>query len=283
MIYLVAPAPVRRADLLTMKLHTLAALLLIGAPVLAHDTWVETNTNVYRVGDVAHVDLKLGNHGNDHRDFKLAALTPLESTQIEIVAPDNRKYDLKPNLVGTAMAPKEGYWAGDFTNNAPGLYCVHQSFDAVMSYAPERAVKSAKTFFLASVSLDNVPAQTPGFDRALGDALEIVPQSNPVAPMGMGNSLKLRLLFKGQPLANTKLSFIPRGAQLNEGFDPRYESLTDRNGDATFTPNQAKTHLAVAHVETKEAGEMNGQKYDFTKYSATLTVYVPAICACCDE
>ena len=269
-----------------MKLHKLlifAALLAATAPALAHDTWVETNTNVYRVGDVAHVDLKLGNHGNDHRDFKLAALAPLESTQLEVVAPDGKKYDIKPTLTSTAMAPKEGYWEGDFTNNAPGLYCVHQTSDAVMSYAPERAIKSAKTYFLASKSMDEVPVGVSGFNKVLGDALEIVPQNSPVAPMGLGDELKLRLLFKGKPLADTVISFIPRGAQLTQGFDARYEARTDKNGDATFTPDEAKTYLAVAHVDSKEAGAMAGQKYDTTKYGATLTVYVPAICACCGE
>ena len=266
-----------------MKLFLFAALLAVAAPALAHDTWVETNTNVYRVGDVAHIDLKLGNHGNDHRDFKLAALTPLESTNIEVVAPDGKKYDIKSNLTSTAMAPKEGYWEGDFTNNAPGLYCVHQTFDAVMSYAPERAIKSAKTYFLASKSLDEVPIGAPGFNRVLGDALEIVPRNSPVAPMGMGDELKLRLLFKGKPLPDTVISFIPRGAQLAAGFDARYEARTDKNGDAIFTPNEAKTYLAVAHFDSKEAGAIAGQKYDSTHYGATLTVYVPAICACCGE
>lgn len=266
-----------------MKLHIFAVLLAATAPALAHDTWVETNTNVYRVGDVAHIDLKLGNHGNEGRDFKLAAIAPLESTNIEVVAPDGKKFDIKPSLASTAMAPKEGYWEGDFTNNAPGLYCVHQTFDAVMSYAPERAIKSAKTYFLASKSLDNVPIGAPGYNRIMGDALEIVPQNNPVAPMDTGDELKLRLMFKGKPLANTRISFIPRDAELTPGFDPRYEALTDKNGDATFAPKEAETYLAVAHVETKEAGEQNGKKYDFTQYGATLTVYVPAICACCGE
>lgn len=266
-----------------MKIPFFATLFLACAPALAHDTWVETNTNVYRVGDVTHIDLKLGNHGNEHRDFKLASVVPLESTQIEVIAPDGKKFDLKPNLTSTAMAPKEGYWEGDFTNAAPGLYCVHQTSDAVMSYAPERAIKSAKTYFLASKSMDEVPSNAPGFNRVLGDALEIVPQDSPVAPLGMGDALKLRLMFKGKPLPNTKISFIPRGATLKGDFDARHEAMTDANGDATFTPNEAKTYLAVAHVETKEAGTQNNQKYDFTQYGATLTVYVPAICACCGE
>ena len=265
------------------KLAIFAALLAATAPALAHDTWVETNTDVYRVGDVAHIDLKLGNHGNDGRDFKLASIAPLDATKINVVAPDGKTFDIKPSLISTAMAPKEGYWEGDFTNNAPGLYCVHQTSDAVMSYAPLRSIKSAKTYFLACKDMDKVPIDAPGYKRVLGDPLELMPQYSPVAPMDLGNAFKLRLMFKGKPLANTKISFIPRGAQLKAGFDSQYEAMTDTNGDATFTPNEAKTYLAVAHVITKEAGAQNGQKYASTEYGATLTVYVPAICACCGE
>jgi uncharacterized GH25 family protein len=50
------------------------ALLLLSlcSLALAHDTWIQTNTNLVRVGDAVSVDLMLGNHGNDHRDFKIA-------------------------------------------------------------------------------------------------------------------------------------------------------------------------------------------------------------------
>lgn len=58
-------------------------LLVAFSPLIstAHDTWVETNTSVVRTGDVVHVDLKLGNHGNEHRDFKLASKISLDITR----------------------------------------------------------------------------------------------------------------------------------------------------------------------------------------------------------
>ena len=51
----------------------LAALWAMVDTSAAHDTWVQTNTNLIRTGDAVHIDLMLGNHGNDHRDFKLAS------------------------------------------------------------------------------------------------------------------------------------------------------------------------------------------------------------------
>ena len=46
------------------------------------------------------------------------------------------------------------------------------TFDKIMTYAPERTVKSAKTFFVGSKSPARVPEQNPGFDRVVGHGLE---------------------------------------------------------------------------------------------------------------
>ncbi|RYG70485.1 DUF4198 domain-containing protein [bacterium] len=258
------------------------ALISMSAAAHAHDTWVETNTNVFRVGDSAHIDLKLGNHGNEHRDFKLASKLSLEGCKMEVVDPGGKHFDVKSALIDTGYTPKEGYWTTSFAADKAGLYTVFQTSDAVMTYAPERSIKTAKTFFLVSKSLDRVPADAPGFERKLGNGLELVPESNPVTPMGPGMPLKLRLYFKGKPLANAKISFIPEGETLKGDFDARYEAKTNVNGRASFTPKEGNRYLAVAHVETKENGQdASGQKYDFTKYGATLSVYVPQICPCC--
>ncbi|GAB4462530.1 MAG: DUF4198 domain-containing protein [Armatimonadaceae bacterium] len=260
----------------------LAACLL--APVLsrAHDTWVQTNTNLIRVGDAVHIDLMLGNHGNEHRDFKLASKLDLAGATFSVVAPDGKRYDLKDRLTDTGYTPKEGYWTTSFATDQPGMYLVGHTYDAVMSYAPERAIKSAKTFFVASASLDKPSMENPGFDKPMGHPLEIVPLVNPVTPMGPGTNLRIRLLYKGKPLAGERIAFIPRGASLQPGMDTRYERVTDANGEATFSPNEANYYLIVAHKdEPNEAGTQGGKPYSFTKYGATMTVYVPQICPCC--
>jgi uncharacterized GH25 family protein len=266
-----------------MNIGFLGAVIgALSVPALAHDTWVETNTNIYRVGDVAHIDLKLGNHGNEHRDFKLASKLAPEMCALQVIGPDGRKFDLKSDLIDTGYSPKEGFWTAAFTNDKAGLYTVVSTMDAVMDYAPERAVKSAKTFFLASRSLDRVPSNAPGFDRKLGLPLELVPESNPVTPMGPGMPLKLRLYFKGKPLPGVKVSFIPEGETLKGELDPRYEAKTNVNGRVSFTPKEAKRYLVAVHYQTPEKGKSaDGKSYDFTLYGATLELYVPAICPCC--
>ena len=141
-----------------------------------------------------------------------------------------------------------------------------------------RSIKSAKAFFVVSDSLDQVPLENPGFDRVLGHPLEIVPTANPVTPMAAGQEIQIQLLYKGEPLPGARVSFVPRGHTLQEGFDAQYERETDSQGHASFTPKTGNVYLVVAHhAEPNEAGE----NHKGTKYSATLTVFVPELCACC--
>lgn len=253
---------------------------LLASPVLAHDTWVETNSHIVRSGDAVHIDLKLGNHGNDHRDFKLASKIDAKDCTLQVLAPGGKKYDVRDSLVDLGYAPKEGYWTGKFVAAELGLYTVASTSDRVVSYAPTRSVKSAKTMFVVSGSLDKIARDQTGFDVPLGHALELVPTSNPVVPMGPGQSINVQLMFKDKPLADTKISFIPRGETLEEGFDAEYERTTDARGQAGFTPRTGNVYLVVAHrLEPNESGD----GYESTKYSATLVVYVPEVCPCCIE
>ncbi|HWP40958.1 MAG TPA: DUF4198 domain-containing protein [Tepidisphaeraceae bacterium] len=256
------------------------AFLVGVSPVAAHDSWVQTNTNLVRVGDVVFFDLMLGNHGNEHRDFKLAGKVDLGTSRIEMIEPDGSRHDLKPSLVDQGMAPREGYWAGRFRTSKQGLHMIVQTSEQVVSYAPKRSIKSAKTFFLASRSLDQVSHDTQGYDRVLGHGLELVPLTNPVTPMGPGTTIRVQLLRQGRPLPDAIVSFIPRGQILKEGFDEKYQRKTDADGIVSFEPDDGNYFLIVAHHDDDTE---KGPGYDSTKYSATLTVYVPAVCPCCPE
>lgn len=264
----------------TLACGIVAVLGLLASNLRAHDTWVQTNTNLFRTGDAVHVDLMLGNHGNEHRDFKLASKVSLEGCSLRVIAPSGKRYDLKDRLTDTGYTPKEGFWTSRFVTSEPGLHVVEHSVDKLVNHGtPARSLKSAKTLFMVSKSLDKVPQDNPGFDRVFGHALEIVPLTNPVTPMGPGQKLTVKLLLKGQPLANTQVSFIPRSESLTEEFDDRFERKTDANGLAHFTPKTGDYYLVVAHLKTAESGK----GFEATSYSATLTVFVPEICPCCGE
>src|SRR5262245_29720966 len=142
----------------TRSLSVLAAVLAAAVAAPAHDTWVQTNTHIVRTGDAVHVDLMLGNHGNEHRDFKIAGKLPADAIgTFEVLAPDGKRYDLKPDLADLGYAPKEGFHSAKFAPAVPGLYLAAQTSDSVVNHGKlVRAVRSAKAYFLASPSLDKV-------------------------------------------------------------------------------------------------------------------------------
>jgi uncharacterized GH25 family protein len=260
--------------------RALIVFLFAAQPALAHDTWVQTNTNVFRTGDLAHIDLMLGNHGNEHRDFKLASKVDLDACTLDLYLPDGKKLDLKERAVDTGYAPTDGFWSARFTSKKPGTYLVSHTMDKVLLHGrPSRNIKSAKTCFVVSNSLDKVSEENPGFDRVLGHPLELIPKSNPVTPMGPGLPLAVELRFKGKPLAGERVSFIPRGVTLAEGMDSKFERTTDAQGRASFSPDAGNYYLIAAHKTAEDEG---GKDFERTQYSATLTVYVPEICPCCE-
>jgi len=262
-----------------LKYCVCAMTLAFTSPTFAHDSWVQTNTHIVRTGEPVYVDLMMGNHGNEHRDFKLAGKVDIESSTLELVDPDGATRDLRPALTDQGLDPRGEYWSARLGTSKPGLYIVAHTSDKVVSYAPKRSVKSAKTLFIASDSLDSVPTIGSGYDRVFGHAFELVPVVNPVAPMGPGERIKVKLLYQGKPLADAHVAFIPRGATLKEGVDEKYERTTDENGLASFEPGEANLYLVVAHHEDSA---LTGEGFTSTKFSATLTVWVPALCPCCD-
>src|SRR3979409_1929598 len=115
----------------------------------AHDTWVQTNTNLIRTGDAVHVDLMLGNHGNGHRDCKLAGKIDLEGATLKVHDPRGRIFDLGDGLADAGYTPKEGFWTSRFAATAPGLYVIEHTRDNIVNHGkPLRSIRSAKTFFV---------------------------------------------------------------------------------------------------------------------------------------
>ncbi len=255
------------------------AAILASGLASAHDVWLQTNINLIRTGDAIHIDLMLGNHGNDHRDFKIAGkLSADQIDTFQVVDPDGKKYDMKPSMTDLGYAPKEGYSSARFVAAKAGLYVAAFTSDKIANHGkPVRGYRSAKTYFGVSDSLDRVGKNLSGFDRPLGHKIELVAEANPVAPMGPGTPIKVKLLFGGKALSGVKICFIPRGVNLKEDADPEYERTTDGNGNASFTPKMGSYYLIVAHYPSEEKGE----GYDSTLYTASLTVFVPEKCSCC--
>lgn len=252
--------------------YFLATLFAVGQMTVSqgHDTWVEVNTPEVRLGNPVHIDLKLGNHGNDHRDFKLHSLITLDHATLSVIEPCGCETDLIPRLHGTAYEPKQGYWTGRFVTSKAGLHAVAHRLDVL--HRTTRAIKSGKAFFFAGDPSDELGGETALSSRPMGHALELVPLTHPIVEAGAGKPFRVRVLFRGEPLANARVTSIPRGGELAEGFDPDFERMTGADGEAEFAPAEANVYLFVVHLRKPEE---RGDGYDATHYSATLTVAVP--------
>jgi uncharacterized GH25 family protein len=257
-----------------------AAASMWGAPssVSAHDTWLEVSSRHVRTDDVVHVGLFLGNHGNEHRDFKIASkLGSLDGVRVDVIGPDGRRTDLVPGMVDLGYAPKEGFWSARFVPAVDGLHCVAHLRQGVRHGA--MGFKGGKAYFLASESLDKPAAAPEKLPGPLGHPLELVLESHPVLGCGPGKPVRVQLLFKGAALADHVVSFIPRGSVLQEGFDPAHERRTDAEGRASYTPKEGTVVLVVAH---HERADERGEDFEKTSYAATLVLDVPQRCSCCD-
>lgn len=262
----------------------LSALLLACSMVpsaTAHDVWLETNTALIRVGDRIDIDFKLGNHGNEHRDFKLASKTAPDGLALQVISPAGKKYDLSADLVDLGYTPKEGYWSAPFVAAESGHYLALSTGDKVVNHGqPQRSIRSAKVWWLADKSLDKPAAKWDPKGQLLNLPFELVLLSDPVLFAGPGRAIDVQLLRSGKPVADQVVSFIPRGTDLSAKFDETYERRTDEQGKASFIPKEGNVYLIVSHLL---AATESGKDYASTKYSATLTLRIPQLCPCCDE
>ncbi len=238
--------------------------------VLAHDTWVQPNNPVIRTGDAVYIDLMLGNHGNGHRDFRLASKIDLTKCTFTLLDPAAEVQDLKPLTSDLGHGPRDGFWQARFVTKKPGLHRVVHTVDTL--HLTTHAHKSAKTFFFVADKLDAPVPPQPKLDSPLGHPLELLVESDVLTDLQPGRPLTVQLLLHGKPLADTVVSFIPRGGQLTEDFDPKQERKTDANGRASYTPAAGGYLLVVAHHRDPEA---KGEGFDQTSYTATVTVIVP--------
>jgi uncharacterized GH25 family protein len=249
-------------------LLALATICFVQTKSQAHDTWVESCTFQTRTGEYVYVDLRLGNHGNNHRDFKLASKITLAPCELSILGPDGSRSDVKSKLVDTGSAEKEGYWTTRFVAKEPGVYEVLHKLDTL--HGKTRAIKSSKTYFVAG-DAKNGSLRGQENIKPIGLGLEFLLET-PVDQLAAGTPVRLRLLRSGKPVSGVLVSFIPRGVTLNEGHDSTYEHKTDAEGRVAFTPSEGNLILAVAH---QVAEDEKGEGYDKSHYGATLVLPVP--------
>ncbi len=248
-------------------------LLLSQSPARAHDLWSQTNTSLVRTGEVMHVDLCLGNHGNHHRDFLLAGRVSLDWISADLIAPDGTRTDLRDQVTATASAEKEGCWTRPVVAEASGVYCVAIMLDRVMQHGQSiRGVRTAKSFFLASDLLDKATLASHSHDQPLGLPFELVLKTCPFTETQVGQPIRVEVLHQSKPISDVVVSFVPQGVTLAGEFDPEYEFRTGSDGIVEFVPKSGNRYLIVAH---HTADDEKTDEYVSTSYASTITLHVP--------
>lgn len=251
----------------------LTLLLFSQATAHAHDLWSQTNTSLVHTGEVVHVDLCLGNHGNHHRDFMLAGRVSLDWISADLIAPDGTRTDLRYQVTATASAEKEGCWTRPVVAKAPGVHCVAIMLDRVMQHGMSiRGVRTAKTYFLASESLDKATLASHSHDQPLGLPFELVLKTCPFTQTQVGRPIRVEVLHQGNPISDVVVSFVPQGVTLAGEFDPEYEFRTGSDGIVEFVPKSGNRYLIVAH---HTADDEKTDEYVSTSYASTITLHIP--------
>ncbi len=242
--------------------------LALVSQAVAHDIWIETTETMVKPEQRLDLFLKVGNHGNHHRDFAVIGKLRKGQQNVSVLNPDGKSVDLTSGLAERGGESNESSLAISYVAKSVGVYQAMSTFDQVMSYAPVRDIKCAKTYFSVEGESDQASYKA----KPTGAPFEIIPITDPVAQVRVGREFKVQLFFHGKPLANNLISFIPKGVELKGEIDPRFEVRTDANGVALLRLERSGQWLVASHLQDKSA---KGTGYESINYSATIHLLVP--------
>ncbi|WP_028546231.1 DUF4198 domain-containing protein [Paenibacillus taiwanensis] len=262
-----------RKKLLSILIASVVAATM-AIPAMAHDGWSQTHAPIVGAGEVAYVDLQLGNHSNHHASYRIEGKWSTDTTKVFATTPAGKKVDITSTLYYTGEITdtenpgmNNGYIAS-LKSATPGAYIISAEGDSIFKNGEvaSRTLRSAKSF----VAISDLPtlqrvAQLKGFNKQVTtDRAEFVPQFNPAA-ITPDQQVKVQLLLKGKPLADTDVSLIRRSNSEAQALK------TDANGIVTFKTGPADAYLLRAKPATQEKEE--GQ-YSSVNYEATMTYTV---------
>jgi hypothetical protein len=226
---------------------SLLAILLAGTPALAHDFWIEPSTYRPAPGDVVKLHLRVGERfvgevvrRTDANIERFVAAGPgPDAAETPVLGPDGGD---PAGLLRVESRAAGGVIVVGYRGRHSSIVLEAEKFEAYLreeglervvaarakagaSAAPGREIYSrcAKALLLASPDEGGGGA---GFDRALGFTLEIVPEASPFEAKP-GESLPVRLLFRGKPLEGALVAALCADAP-----DARVEARTDAEGRA---------------------------------------------------
>jgi uncharacterized GH25 family protein len=259
-----------------LSIAALLVTVLIGssASVFAHDGWSQTNAPIIAQGEVSYIDLLLGNHSDGHKSYRIAGQWSTDSSKVYVITPADQKVDITSTRYYTGEAATEtepatnNGFVATFSASAPGAYIISVEGDSIFKHGDiaSRTLRSAKSYVAVSdlPTLERV-RHLQGFSKSVSsDRAELIPLTNPTA-IRPNDEVKVQLLLKGQPLADTEVSIIRRSNSTDQTL------ITDKDGIIAFTAGPADYYLLRAKPSSSERVE---GEYDSMNYEATMTYIV---------
>ena len=248
----------RRAYRLPTPRLFFVVLVLLGAPAVAHDFWVQPNVYWVAPAVATGMTLQVG-HGTSRQRSPI----PLRRVvRFEAVAPDGRATDLRGALRLGGVTED-----GSFVLEKPGAQMlVFQTDDRAQTHLPslrfndylraegltpaldqrirlgrmdrdgsENYSRCAKSILQIGPGGRGSQSQV---TRPVGLPLEIVPERSPYATP-RSSMLPVRVLYQGRPLGGALVKLT----RLENDAAPLETHLTDRAGRATFAMPSSGTWL----------------------------------------
>jgi hypothetical protein len=268
-----------------MKIRAICGLILFAGMTVsaaAHDLFLVTEGS----GAQGKVCARIGEHFPEsmnavpvnriglfrvHREMK----TPETLTALE---PEAKQTCAKIRLPGGNGTTRPDHGVVEMTVNPNFIrlsakdfneYIEGEDFKAVIAARKQKSATESEGRELYSRYAKLILPGSAG-NKVLGHALEIVPERSP-DKMKAGESLPVRVLFMGKPLAGVRVSAVYAGAKL-EGHSYPINAETDSEGRTQLKIDRPGLwYVRLIHMVPAE----NDPEVDWRSYFATLTFEIP--------
>jgi len=260
-------------------LTLMMAVVLTGAPLSAHDMWIDPTTFAPEAGQIVGVRLRVG------QDL-LGDPIPRDAALINQFVFDDGS-GRKP-LVGRDGADPAGFLrvaapglivagyrsnpsAVEMTAEKFNQYLKEEGLDAIAALRAQRHETGANAHEIfsrcaKSLMLSGAAKEGQG-DRSLGFTLELVAEKNPYA-LRTGQDLPIRLTYENRPLAGALVVAMNR-----RNPSARLAARTDGDGRVSFRlPSDGMWLVKAVHMVPAAAGA----GAEWASFWASLTFELPA-------
>jgi uncharacterized GH25 family protein len=254
-----------------VSLLSIFLVFVLAIPALAHDGWSQTASPIIAPNETSYVELLYGNHSNHHASYRIEGRWNMDNSKVYVTTPLGQKADISSTVFYTgeptgseSRVGINNYYVASFSASNLGAYIISVEGDSI--FGTSRTFRSAKSF----VAVSDIPVlqrvkHLKGFQKQVSpDRAELIPHFNPAA-ITPNQTISLKLLLKGEPLADTEISLIRRSNSAAQTM------TTDDKGIVSFITGPADYYLVRAKPSTDEAVE---GKYAATNYETTMTFTV---------